>query len=592
MQQQSGRTAIIAAATSLGFAAVPLDGSFDEPPNRAHYCQQGEAAPMRQLATKVLIAGGGPVGLTVAMDLAWRGIPVLVLESRAPGEPPSVKCNHVSARTMEIFRRLGVVQAVRNTGLPADYPNDVAFRTTTTGTELSRIPIPCRADRYTAAGGPDTWWPTPEPPHRINQIYLEPVLFAHAKSMPNVRILNRIQLTGFEQGETGVTATAANLDGGEDLTITADYMIGADGAHSMVRRRIGATLTGDPMLEQRQSSYIRAPDLLRATPTKPAWANTSLNPRRSANMFAIDGRETWLVHNYMRPGETFDSVDREWCIRTILGVGPSFPIEILAKEDWTARRMIADRFRDRRVFLCGDAAHIWVPNAGYGMNAGIADAMNLSWMLAGVLKGWASPAILDCYQIERMPITDQVSHYAMDTSTALAKQRGGIPGNIEEPGPNGDAARARVGQDAYDINVGQFCAGGLNFGSFIEQSPIVAHDGQAPGYTIYDFTPSTVPGCRTPHIWLEGNISLYDAMGPDFTLLRFDRNVDVSNLLEAATSVGVPLTLLDVTTKEPVYAEKLVLSRPDQHVAWRGNKAPADPVSLVGRIRGAGPGIG
>jgi hypothetical protein len=294
----------------------------------------------------------------------------------------------------------------------------------------------------------------------------------------------------------------------------------------------------------------------------------------------------------MRPGETFDSVDREWCIRTILGVGPSFPIEILAKEDWTARRMIADRFRDRRVFLCGDAAHIWVPNAGYGMNAGIADAMNLSWMLAGVLKGWASPAILDCYQIERMPITDQVSHYAMDTSTALAKQRGGIPGNIEEPGPDGDAARARVGQDAYDINVGQFCAGGLNFGSFIEQSPIVAHDGQAPGYTIYDFTPSTVPGCRTPHIWLEGNISLYDAMGPDFTLLRFDRNVDVSNLLEAATSVGVPLTLLDVTTKEPVYAEKLVLSRPDQHVAWRGNKAPADPVSLVGRIRGAGPGIG
>src|SRR5580698_2146269 len=178
---------------------------------------------MRQIATTVLIAGGGPVGLTVAMDLAWRGVPVLVLESRAPGEPPSVKCNHVSARTMEIFRRLGVVDAVRNTGLPADYPNDVAFRITTTGTELSRIPIPCRADRYTATGGPDTWWPTPEPPHRINQIYLEPVLFAHAKAMPNVRILNRTQLTSFEQTDTGVTATAADLDGGEDLTITADY---------------------------------------------------------------------------------------------------------------------------------------------------------------------------------------------------------------------------------------------------------------------------------------------------------------------------------------------------------------------------------
>ena len=545
---------------------------------------------MRHITTTVLIAGGGPVGLTVAMDLAWRGISVLVLESRAPGEPPSVKCNHVSARTMEIFRRLGVAQAVRDTGLPADYPNDVAFRTTTTGIELSRIPIPCRADRYTATGGPDTWWPTPEPPHRINQIYLEPVLFAHAKSMAAITILNHTQLVRFEQHDAGVTAVAADLGGGEDLSISARYMIGADGAHSMVRRAIGASLTGDAMLEQRQSSYIRVPDLLKATPTKPAWANTSLNPRRSANMFAIDGRETWLVHNYMRPGETFDNVDREWCIRTILGVGPSFPIEILAKEDWTARRMIANTFRDRRVFLCGDAAHIWVPNAGYGMNAGIADAMNLSWMLAGVLKGWASPAILDSYETERMPITEQVSRYAMDTSSALAKQRGVVPANIEEAGPEGDAIRARVGQDAYDINVGQFCCGGLNFGSFIEDSPIVAHDGPAPGYTIYDFVPSTVPGCRTPHIWLGEGVSLYDAVGPDYTLLRFDPAVDVGKLMAAAEARGVPLTLLDVSAAEPVYEQKLVLSRPDQHVAWRGDAAPADPLALVDQIRGANPG--
>src|SRR4051794_597293 len=180
---------------------------------------------MKHLTTKVLIAGGGPVGLTVAMDLASRGIPVLVLESRAAGEPPSVKCNHVSARTMEIFRRIGVVQAVRNAGLPADYPNDIAFRTTTTGLELSRIPIPCRADRYTATDGPDTWWPTPEPPHRINQIYLEPVLFSYANSVLGISILNRTQLTDFEQRETGVTAMAADLSGGEDLTIAADYMI-------------------------------------------------------------------------------------------------------------------------------------------------------------------------------------------------------------------------------------------------------------------------------------------------------------------------------------------------------------------------------
>src|SRR6516165_11148290 len=140
--------------------------------------------------TEVLIAGGGPVGLTLAMDLAQRGVGVTVAEMRAAGQPPSVRCNHVSARTMEIFRRLGVVRAVRAAGLPADYPNDVAFRTTATGTELGRIRIPCRAERYTAKDGPDTWWPTPEPPHRINQIFLEPILFEHALAQDRIAIVS------------------------------------------------------------------------------------------------------------------------------------------------------------------------------------------------------------------------------------------------------------------------------------------------------------------------------------------------------------------------------------------------------------------
>ncbi|HET8995169.1 MAG TPA: FAD-dependent monooxygenase, partial [Acetobacteraceae bacterium] len=169
--------------------------------------------------TSVLIVGGGPVGTTLALDLAWRGIDVIVAELRARGEPPSVKCNHVSARTMEIFRRLGVAAAVRDTGLPADYPNDVAFRTTTTSIEFARIPIPCRRDRYTATGGPDTWWPTPEPPHRINQIYLEPVLVQHAAAQPDIRFLHRTKVLGFTQSDDGVLAEAEDLDSGKRLLI-------------------------------------------------------------------------------------------------------------------------------------------------------------------------------------------------------------------------------------------------------------------------------------------------------------------------------------------------------------------------------------
>ena len=256
-------------------------------------------------------------------------------------------------------------------------------------------------------------------------------------------------------------------------------------------------------------------------------------------VYAIDGRERWLVHNYMKPGEgDFDEVDRDACLRTILGVEADFKYEILSKEDWYGRRLIANKFRDRSAFIAGDAAHIWVPYAGYGMNAGIADAMNLSWLLAAHLNGWAPPSILDAYEAERWPITSQVSKFAMSHAEAEIRRRGAVPPDIEDEGPQGDRVRDEVGRLTYEINVQQYACAGLNFGTYYDASPIIAYDGaEHPAYTMNHYTPSTVPGCRTPHFSRADGSSLYDAMGPEFTLLRFDSGADVA-ALEAAARAG------------------------------------------------------
>jgi 2-polyprenyl-6-methoxyphenol hydroxylase-like FAD-dependent oxidoreductase len=540
----------------------------------------------------VLIVGAGPVGLTLAIDLAWRGIDVTVVETRARAAPPEPKCNHVAARTMEIFRRLGLAEKVRNAGLPADYPHDISYRTTFTGQELTRIPIPCRRDRFTAKDGADCNWPTPEPPHRINQIFLEPILFEHAAAQSRIRIFNRTSVEDVRVLDASANVTLRDLETGEVSRLGCRYLIGCDGARSVVRKAIGAELAGDAVVQRVQSTFIRAPDLIGRQSCERAWGTGSINPRRSGMVYAIDGCERWLVHNYLKPDEAgFDAVDRDACIRTILGVGVDFNYDIISKEDWYGRRLIANRFRDRSTFIAGDAAHIWVPYAGYGMNAGIADAMNLSWLLAAHLNGWAPASILDAYEAERWPITSQVSRFAMSHAEAEIRRRGAVPDEIEDAGAKGELARREVGRLAYEINVQQYACAGLNFGSYYDRSPIIAYDGsEHPAYTMNGYTPSTVPGCRTPHLWSGGDgVSLYDRMGPEFTLLRFDPEADVAPLELAARNRRVPLKILDIGKPNAAifYGSGLLLSRPDQHVAWRGDRLPADPLELIDRVRGA-----
>ncbi|MAM61548.1 FAD-dependent oxidoreductase [Maritimibacter sp. UBA3975] len=541
---------------------------------------------MTDLSADVVIVGAGPVGLTLAMELDRRGVSSLIIEKRRAGEPPNVKCNHVSARSMEIFRGLGIADRIRATGLPDDYPHSVSYRTTVTGREITCVPIPSRAGRERGDPGPDTDWPTPEPPHRINQIFLEPVLFEAALERPGIEIVNEAKVTGFTDTGGGVTVSIER-DDGRTFSASGRYMVGCDGGRSEVRSAIGAKLQGDAVVQRVQSTYIRAPGLIDLMDGPPTWGMFAYNPVRTGVVYSIDGRDTWLIHNYLKEDEAdFDSVDRDWAIRQILGVDDDFSYEILTREDWFGRRLVVDKLREGNVFICGDAAHLWVPYAGYGMNAGIADAHNLAMHMGGVFAGWADPSALDAHEAERLPITEQVSHFAMNHAHEMARKRKAVPPEIDDDTPEGAAAREKAGKALYDLNVQQYCCAGLNFGYYYEASPLIVRDGTPPPYSMGDFTASTVPGARLPNVRIDDEQWLYDVQGTGFALICTDPESEVESLLSAARAAGLPITLIDLPDAPEPYGKALVLARPDNHIAWRSNKVPTDPTALIDRLRG------
>jgi 2-polyprenyl-6-methoxyphenol hydroxylase-like FAD-dependent oxidoreductase len=545
------------------------------------------------MQTDVLIAGAGPVGLSLALELANHGVRSIVLERKAKNAPTTVRCNHVSSRSMEFFRKNGFAKTVRSVGLPADYAQDISYRTTTSGRELSRIKIAASGDRFTPRDtGVDADWPTAEPPQRVNQIYLEPVMIEAALARAEITILFEHELTAFTQDASKVVG-AVQAKGGSRLEIEASFLAGCDGGNSLVRQSIGGAFHGDAVIQRVQSTYLRAPGLIALMQVDPCWCMFSLNLQRSGNIYSIDGKELWLVHNYLRDDEPdFGSVDRDQSIRDIFGVGPDFEYEVLKFEDWYGRRLVVDKLRERRVFLAGDSAHLWVPYAGYGMNAGIADALDLGWILAGVVNGWGGEKLLDAYVAERGPITDQVSRFAMDHCMKMAAQRSSVPADIEDDSPEGEQSRARMGQESYALNIQQYAAAGLNYGYYYDQSPTIVYDSEAaPDYSMSEYRPSTVPGCRVPHFQMPDGTSLYDHFGSVFTLLRCNSGEDVGEFIAAAEAAKVPLKILDISPPEDVaglYRHPLVLVRPDQHVAWRGTATAVEPTDIIAIVRGAG----
>ena len=540
------------------------------------------------MKTQVIVVGAGPVGLSAAMDLAKRGIDVVVLESRSEDEPADAKCNTIAARTMEIFRQLGVADQARACGLTDGYPTDVVYATTAGGMEIARIVQPSRSERMSANGAsapgfPDSHWATPEPVVRASQLYLNPILFNHAKTYDRITLLTETTFLSYEDCGDQVKATC-RTSSGEELVVEGRYLIGCDGASSAVRKQMGVKLEGDVEISKMRSTLVRCPQIKALLGSRPGWMTWVLNPRVSGVIVAIDGEELWLIHRNVHMSADFDSVPRDQSIRDMLGVSQDFAWEEVHHQDWTARRMVASRFRQNNVFVCGDAAHIWVPFAGYGMNAGIADSNNLSWMMAAVLNGHADERLLEAHERERHPITEQVSKFAMNKALEYleAVQGRKIPKLVESGNFLGRFLRRKMGRRMYAMNVPQFACQGLNFGYYYDNSPIIHYDGEAPpAYEMGRATESTVPGCRLPHFWMSEGKSIYDELGPVYTLLCFNGFPAEVAFSEAFEKAALPLKALIVDSQPDVYATNYVLARTDQHVAWRGDVLPENADDFV-----------
>jgi 2-polyprenyl-6-methoxyphenol hydroxylase-like FAD-dependent oxidoreductase len=532
--------------------------------------------------TPVLIVGGGPVGLALACELGWRGIACTLIE-QGDGTIVTPKMNEVNIRTMEFCRRWGIADAVHACPFPPDYPLDIAFVTTLSGYELGRVP---RLPRGNAA-------PERYSPMRLqvcSQIWFDPILQAFARTFAHVNLRYRTRLETFEQSESGVRAEIVELENGRRERIEADYLVGCDGANSQVRRSLGIGIDGET-LGHPLHFYFRAPELLKTCGRQPAtffitvdrdgvWSNVRIIDPVNAmwRLMVLDAG----------PGLTPETVDRKGYLRRALGL--SLNVEWLGTSIWTRRSAVADCYSSGRVFLAGDAVHQLSPTGGLGMNTGVADAVDLGWKLAATLNGWGGYGLLSSYDAERRPIGTRNVDKAAEFHSEEQKHGNGTAA-IEEDSIVGAQVRARVGE-ALVRDVGRMWrTPGLQIGYRYEDSPICVPDGTRPyPDDPEDFIASTRPGSRAPHVWVGDGCSTLDFYGRGFVLLRLGTNSpDVSAIESAARARRVPFETLSVTEPNAtqVYQHRLVLVRPDGHVAWRANELPPNADALINKVRGA-----
>ena len=525
----------------------------------------------------VLISGGGPVGLSLAIELGLSGIPCTLVERR-DGSVNLPKMSGLSIRSMEISRRLGVADEVRELGWPHDLPNDMCYCTSLVGHELARERFPSYDESAVDY--------SPERLTHCAQIYYDPTLLKRAREIPLITLRHLTSVESFTQDADRVDVVLADRSTGRTETVRARYLIGCDGADGSVVKQLGVDYEGFGLVAQSLNVFFRSPGLMAIRDQGPSHFFRFIDGDGAwGELIGIDGKELWRL-SVLRaaPG-----LDGDAYIRRLAGT--DVPYELLSVMPWERRERTATRYRDARVFLCGDAAHQLSPTGGLGLHTGLQDAFDLSWKLAAEIQGWGGDDLLDSYEIERKPIALENGRVSTDLFNSFAD----IPHSkaLLDETPAGELARRefRAGFERNNAYRNPAHNENLRLGYCYEPSPICVLDG-TPRPPIRDRVYHNLarPGMRAPHAWLPDGLSTIDLFGPYFTLLRLGADEpSVEALADAAMSRGVPLQIVDLPQPEiaALYERRLVLVRPDGHVAWRADSLGTEAVALIDRIRGA-----
>ena len=536
------------------------------------------------LDVDVLIIGAGPAGLSMAIELGSQGHRCMVVERHEHvGFAPRAKNSNV--RTRELFRRWGIADRLAAASpFGVDYPSNVVFATRLAGYELHSFSNgfncdPARDERFS------------EHAQWIPQYKVEAVLKTRASELPGVEIRFEIELKDFTDHGDHITAELRDVNTGEQININAAYLVGADGARSTVREKLGIKMSGTSPLSHNHNIIFRSPGLAERHKLGPAVMYWLINEEVPSVISPLDSGDRWTF-GCPKLGDA--SFDPTVLIRKALGFGMDLEIEILGRDEWTAHQLIAERYCTGRAFLIGDACHLHPPFGGYGMNMGIGDALDLGWKLSAVLSGWGGETLLPSYEIERRQVHQRVVEESVANHAASTRKL--VVAGIEDAGAAGDAIRAEVGCTIAETKEREFHSLGVVLGSRYRTSPVLADSerraADLPDPT--DYTPLAMPGCLAPHAWLEAGrakgASLYDHFSSSgFTLLVTTQGAaqPADAWVQAASDLGIPLKLLVQPVKKlnALYGCDYALIRPDHYIAWCGDSLD-DAAATLGLVTG------